>query len=478
MLVLKKAGFCVVCCVTFAQVWAGSTASGQNVPLEADHQEGAASRVTLTLVVDGKLRQVSQSVAKKGGSKPVTPAKPAELPIKVVGRLMYDESLGPLASDSSHASKSARYYHHAEAAIQVGGQSERIRLGDDRCFIVSDATDQQILYAVDGPLTREELDLIVIPGNSLLADRLLPDRSVRIGDHWSNNANTIAGILNWTKLNAGEITSQLKEVRDGLALVTITGSVQGMVDGAESEAEIRGEFRYDLNWHRITWLSLDAQETRQSGPIHPGFDITAALRMRIEPIESSRHITADIMQTAWSPRSAAQSFLSIEPQASAFTLNHDRRWHVTRDMTRRTILRCLDDGELLAQLTVSQLAQLPDGKDLSLEAFQLDIQEALGDRFRELISARKGTTQAGYRVIRIDAAGIVAEVPIRWIYYHISDSSGRRAAHVYTLEAEKLDQFGATDEEILSSFRFKNQPAANPLAARKSSPGKSVPQSR
>jgi hypothetical protein len=86
-------------------------------------------------------------------------------------------------------------------------------------------------------------------------------------------------------------------------------------------------------------------------------------------------------------------------------------------------------------------------------------------------------------VLRIDAAGTVGEVPIRWIYYHISDSSGRRAAHVYTFEAERLVQFGTTDEEIVSGFRFRNQPVADPSsadssAARKPGRGRSASQSR
>jgi len=313
MQVLKKPVF-VIYWLRLLLGWAVPTARGQDVSLEANHQEGAASRVTLTLEVSGKLRQVSPTAAKQDASKSATPPEAAELPLKVSGRLMYDELLGWRAPNSDCASKSARYYHHAEAAIEVGGQSERIRLGDDRRFIVFDATDHPILYGVYGPLTREELDLIATPGNSLLADRLLPDRSVEIGDRWSNNVDTIAGLLNWTELNSGEITSQLEEIRQGLALVTITGSVQGLVDGAESEASIRGEFRYDLNWHRITWLSLHTRETRQSGPMHPGFEVESELRMRIEPLESSRHITAEMLQTAWSPRSPAQSVLSFEPR--------------------------------------------------------------------------------------------------------------------------------------------------------------------
>ena len=478
MPVLKTMGLYLVCCAALAPVWPGPTASAQEVSLAANHQAGAASRVTLTLVVDGKLRQVSQTAAKHDEPKPAARPEPAELALKVTGRLMYDEVLGPRASPSDRAQQSARFYHHAEASIEVGGRSERIHLSDEHRFIVSDATDQPILYGVDGPLTREELDLIVVPGNSLVADRLLPDRSVRISDRWSNDGDTIAGMLNWTELNGGEITSQLEEVSNGLARVSIAGTVRGLVDGAESEASIRGEYRYDLNWHRLTWLSLTLRETRQSGPIHPGFEVTAELRMRIEPLRSSRHITADMLHTAWSARSAAQMFLSLKPQGSAFTLTHDRRWHVARDMPRRTILRCLDDGELLAQLTVTQLARLPDGRELSLEALQAEIQAALGDRFHEFISARKSITPADYRLLRIEAAGMVAEVPIRWIYYHINDSSGRRAAHVYTLAAEKLALFGATDEEIVSGFRFRNKSTANQSAARKPSRRSSAPRSR
>jgi hypothetical protein len=325
-----------------------------------------------------------------------------------------------------------------------------------------------MLFSPAGPLTRDELDLIEVPGNSLLVDQLLPHQSVKVGDRWSNNVDTIAGLLKWTELIEGEIASQLEEIRDGLALVSISGRADGSVEGAASEARIRGEYRYDVNWKRVTWVVLNIKETRQSGPIHPGFEIIAKLRMRIEPLSASPHVTAAVLKSASLPPRAAHLFLSLKPSSAAFALTHDRRWYVTNDISRRVILRCLDDGELLAQLSVTELAKLPAGKELSLEAFQADIQDTLGDRFREFVSVQQSRHPEGYHILRVDTAGVVAEIPMRWIYYHVSDAAGRRAAHVYSVEADKLDQLGTSDQEMVNGFRFHASSPSNPVAARRS----------
>ncbi len=459
----------VVLWLAIAPVLACPAANGQSVSLGADHQEGDGSRVTLTLDIGGKLRQTVQPAGKQGKTKEDKTLETAEYPLRVAGRLMYDEILASRAPGSDYATVSARYYHRAEAAIEVGGQSERIRLRDDRRSIVSDATDGPVLYSSAGPLTREELDLIEVPGNSLLVDRLLPSRSMQVGDRWSNQVDTIAGMLKWTELTEGEITSQLEEIRDGLALVSITGKAKGSAEGAVSEARIRGEYRYDVNWHRVSWLLLSIEETRQSGPIHPGFEVTAKLRMRMEPLSASPQIAATMLKSASLPRTDASLLLSLEPRNAAFSLTHDRRWYVTGDIPRRTILRCLDNGEVLAQLSVMELAKLPAGKEVSLEGFQADIQDALGDRFREFVSVQQDRSGEDYRILRVVTAGVVAEIPMRWIYYHVNDSAGRRAAHVYSAEADKLDQLATTDQEMVSGFRFRTASSSNPVAARKAS---------
>lgn len=418
----------VACAVSIAMCCGAAHAEREAVSLRGIHAADNASRVSITLKVNGSLQHAVQvdSRAEVQAAKPVD--KTLEFPLRVVGRLMYDEVLRGGQNQDALSAKSVRHYHHAEADVRVGKHADQIRLRDDRRFVTAAAVDEPLLYCLDGPLTREELDLIDVPGDSLLLDQLLPQRSVQVGDKWKPDLDIMAKLVNWNKVSDGEVICQLTQIVNGLAIVSLNGRLTGKADSAESSIQLSGEFRYDIHWRRITWLQLDINEKRQSGLVQPGFDVATALRMRVQPVDQSQMLTAGIRAAAWQANPDSQSFLLLKPRSSAIEMTHDRRWHLTGDFPRRLVMRCLDEGKLLAQLNVSELAKLPAGRVLSLEEFQKDTQEALGDRFREFISATKDQTSE-YRVLRIVAAGIVSDVPIHWIYYHVNDPSGRRAVH-------------------------------------------------
>jgi hypothetical protein len=196
--------------------------------------------------------------------------------------------------------------------------------------------------------------------------------------------------------------------------------------------------------------------------------------MRVEPLKQPSALTADIVNAAWQANPRSRSLLLLEPRASAIQMTHDRRWHVTGDFPRQTVMRCVDDGKLLAQLNVTELAKLPVGRELSLEEFQTEIQTALGDQFREFIAAAKQQVN-GHRVLRVATAGVVGDVPIHWIYYHVTDSAGRRAAHVYILENKNLEAFQGVDQQMVASFAFAPLPASDTAAGSTASQPNSAP---
>ena len=430
-------------------------ADQDSVLMRGRHDANDASRVSITLEVNGSLEQAEMTAAEVDTEAPSakTAGKTMEFPLRVAGRLMYDEVLRGGRDEDALSTQSVRYYQHAAADIRVGEHTDQIELDDDRRIMTATGVDQPLLCCLDGPLTREELDLIDVPGSSLLVDRMLPNRNVRVGDQWKADRKILAELVHWSEVSEGEVTCGLKQVVNGLAIVSLSGSLAGTADAAESSLKLSGELRYDVHWRRITWLRFDMKERRGSGLVQPGFNVHAVLRMRVQPVEHAPQLTARIRAAAWQANPRSQSLLLLRPRATAFEMTHDRRWHLTGDFPRRLVMRCLDEGKLLAQLNVSELAKLPAGRELSLEDFQIEIRDSLGDQFQEFLSATKDQI-GGYRVLRVVAVGTVADVPIHWIYYHVSDPTGRRAAHVYVLESENIERFAGADHEMLAGFRF------------------------
>ena len=96
------------------------------------------------------------------------------------------------------------------------------------------------------------------------------------------------------------------------------------------------------------------------------------------------------------------------------------------------------------------------------------MRRALGNNFGEFVEAKQSVDSAGHRVLRVVVNGVVhgksAEVPIRWIYYHVADEQGRQAALTFTVEQEALERFADADRAMVDSLRFATSWRRGPLA--------------
>jgi hypothetical protein len=145
-----------------------------------------------------------------------------------------------------------------------------------------------------------------------------------------------------------------------------------------------------------------------------------------------------------------------------FELLLDRRWHVLVERDDVSILRFVDRGDLIAQFNVSPLPPLESGETFSIVDFQQDIQRALSNRFGEFVTASESKTDGNLHVMRVVTTGVVDDLPIDWVYYHLTDNQGRRVSCVCTCESSLADRLGAADQALVSSFRFTQSPAPEP----------------
>ena len=74
-----------------------------------------------------------------------------------------------------------------------------------------------MLYSPDGALNREELDLIEVPGNTLVIDQLLPAGPVAPGDSWKLKDQALADLLALEAVSWTDAEAMLASVSDGMA---------------------------------------------------------------------------------------------------------------------------------------------------------------------------------------------------------------------------------------------------------------------
>ena len=89
------------------------------------------------------------------------------------------------------------------------------------------------------PLTRDELEVIDILGNTLLLDRLLPEGPVAVGDQWKPAGEAMAALLGLDGATRCDVQCTLKEVTDRVARFELAGSVEGPVSDTSAASNSR-----------------------------------------------------------------------------------------------------------------------------------------------------------------------------------------------------------------------------------------------
>lgn len=376
------------------------------------------------------------------------------LPLVVHGELLYDERLLP-SEKQSVCRRYIRHYDTARAELRIGDIVQQPQLADEhRLAVVEVDGDEATLFSPHAPLTRDELDLLDIQANSALLARLLPDQPVAVEEKWPLDADWLAAMLCLDAVTQADVQGVLRQVENSVALIELDGSVSGAVRGVPSDIQLRGKCNFDLNARSITWLALSITEKRAGSHVDPGFEIVARLRMAMGPVPVRAELTDSAIQPLPLSTTTGTTLLALPATQGGFEFLHSRDWRVMADRHDVTILRLIQNGNLVAQCNTSRLADLPAGQQLQLEAFQADIQRALGQSFAEFVEASQETTPEGLRVLRVVASGLASEITIQWTYYHIADGQGRQVAMVFTMDSQLVEQFAGEDRTLVSTFRF------------------------
>ena len=408
---------------------------------QSQRKPGQTDRVTVLLEVGGETKFTDDG-------------KPQREKMSVLCNLDYHEKTLDVPDNRDGTWRSVRDYTKAAGVVKVGGDEFKPTLRTDRHLICAEAVGQTTrLSSPLGKLLRTELEVIDVQANSLLLDRLLPEKPVAIGDTWKHSGELLAAMLGLDEVAKTDVQSRLKEATDTLARFEIEGKVEGAIHGVATKIEIKGKYRFDLRRNRVDWLGLLVKEDRQGSFVADGVDAVSRLQMTLN--------------AAMEPESLAEAALAKLPLKSTpevemltyespggWQFNHDRRWYVYRDQHDVAVLRLLDRGTLTAQCNVSSLPQRAPDKLVSLEEFQADVRKALGKSFGEFVEAGQSVDDAKHRVLRVAVEGKASDIPIRWIYYHVADEQGRQTAFTFTVEKSLLERFAATDKPLVESLRF------------------------
>ncbi len=449
------------------------TARPQATPADADLSKQKAllvqpkqvseiqTRTKIVLEVSGELRvkeNESNSDKEEADSS-------AAIEVKGKSTLDYFEKIAFAEDTRSKRSTpvaAARRYIDAGAENWVSGKSSSSKLRSgcaETRLLPHKGLWQQ--YCDSNPLNSREVQLLQSPINSAAIELLLPHAPARPDSDWTVSEDDAKQLFNLDAVHKSTLTAKISKVEKGVATIALRGELDATANSVPTRLNIEGNFQAKLASHcaMVTWLGLVIKENRQISQAEPGFDISARVRLIREESEASEakiDIASDALRKLANSDGNEDGRWLVKLQSSAgrYAMLADRRWHIHRDSSEESILRMVENNTVVAQCTVSRLVKLDAGQQLTIEGLQADIKGLLGNGFGEFLESSEKVTSTKLRMIRTVVGGELEEVPIQWIYTHLSDDDGRRLALIFTMGGTETERFGAADEQMAGSFEW------------------------
>jgi hypothetical protein len=422
--------------------------------VEFKREEPLSQRVETRIEVKGELKLLNPAENSPDELKDKAKQAITRLPMTVAAQLRYQKrALAP--KQGKQLNHGLRKYEIATAQIQVGkGDVKNELSAERRLIVVHDTTEATSIFSPSGPLVRDELDLLSNAADAGLLVHLLPEQAKAVGETWQPSTDVLARLLRLEIVNESTVTLTFNRIENNVAILDLAGKVSGGIEGIASDIELVAKLNYDLTSEQCTWFAGSFKENRAATQGSPGYETTSRIRVSLEPCNLSDDLADTAVAKLKVNPDAATKLLRYASKQHGYEFVYEPHWHVVSDQPDLVVLRNLDRGELVAQCNLSTLAPLGKGEQLTLEGYQLHLKKSLSTSFREFIEAGESVNESGIRVLRVVATGSISDVPLHWVFYHLSDDQGHRVTLAFTMDAENAPKFGRAEETLISSFYF------------------------
>ena len=389
-----------------------------------------------------------------------------KLPIQTEALFDYEERYRrPTGADrNGFVTAVERYYHEAESRSQLNQteMSQDLRESVRETIVRRDRLPE-VIYGVEDFFQRDELELLRVPVSSVAANELLPAEKVTVGSKYNPSADVMNSVLNLSSVEATDVEAEVVSITDQAAKIQFRGKVDGSVDGVPTVIRVIAKLTFDRTVGTTTWLAMALHETREIGKAEPGFDIAATVKMIRKPLQTT--IALPVKPPALDltgPIPEDRLYVTLQSEQLGLTAVMDRRWRMMRDVPGAAMMRMIENDRSIGQCDFRTLTPLQDGEQWTLQAFQSDVQNILGEQLDEFVEADEQVSQSGMRVLRVVANGAVEGVPIRWVLLHLSDGAGGRVLATFTMEGQNIDAFAGSDMQLAGTLRFMPNDIATP----------------
>jgi hypothetical protein len=420
-----------------------STAAGQTHTLVESPRPGDCNKYELSMTLKGELR-----VSREGKVVPI--------PINASAEHRFSERVLE-AKEKGLPEKVARYYEQARSHVAVDGSNLARQVRDERRLIVAQRPhDQFLCYSPRGALTNEELELISEHFDTLTLAGLLPQSSVSTGDTWKIRNETVQALCQFEALISHELTGKLDEVSDGFASISVGGKASGIEVGALAKITVSAKVRYEILPKRLVSVEWTQKDERDQGPASPAGTIEATTIVKRASIDQPRELTDLALESVppgFEPPTALTLIYHRDNQ-SRYDVAASRDWHLVAQTDQHLVLRLIDRGDLIAQLSLTPWTKADKGKHISPEEFKDVVSNAPGWQLEEILEAGPVPVENGVWTYRISARGMMEETKVIQTVYVVANADGDQVVAAFTMKPGQVGKLGSRDLTLVGSIGF------------------------
>jgi hypothetical protein len=401
------------------------------------------------------------------------------LETKLAGEMRFRKSSGPLSvkqeMDAEHTfverclqvgdkgiEKSARVYDTVKAHFVVGSDKFDKTLRTERKLIIAQRqNDQAIVYSPSGPLTRAELEMTGDHFDPQLLPLMLPGKEVSVGDTWKPASGVIQAACNFEGLTEQKVEGKLDAVKDDVAEFTLSGTANGIDTGALVKTQIVAKGKFDTKSHRVISLEWTQKDEREQGPASPAISAETKITVRREPIDqpdSLSNIALVSVPSGITDVPATLLQLDYRDPKGRFAFLYSREWHISSATDEHVVMRLMDKGDFVAQVTITPWTKATPGEHMSVKEFREKANDTANWEPEKELQAGEVPGQ-GRWVYRLSEQGKLEDLPVLQNFYLVTAKTGEQVVLVFTLTPKQADKLGERDLSLVGSIDVPAPPA-------------------
>lgn len=417
---------------------------GQTYPLAETAQTGDCAQFHMDMNLTGEMRITRDN-------------KPVSLKLSAQAKHVFPERV--LVVDAKGVpQKVARAYETARAVIQVDKErSERSLRPERNLIVVQRPRDQTLLYCPKGPLRHAELELTSEHFDTISLTGLLPGKEVKLQETWKVTTDVVQALCHFEGITTQDLVCKLEEITDNRARVVVNGAITGIDRGALVKLTVEASYHFDVKEQRLVAVQWKQKDEREAGPASPASATETTYTVKRSTVAQPAALTPVALISVPDNFDPPTAMLQLDYHDSRgrFDLTYGRDWQIVSQTTDHLVLRYLNRGDFVAQVTITPWTKFAPGEHLTPEAFQKAMAETPGWEQTEVLQAGEvPSTEPGRWVYRISALGQMDGLKLLQNFYVVAGPGGDQVVLAFTMTQAKANELGSRDLSMVGSIEL------------------------